>query len=143
MSELKSCPFCGGDPYPDPQSVGYGNTTWAVWCRQTDENTGCRAMGPEQDSPEAAIEAWNRRTLKTDEETDDLPPVEPPKWRGAVPMVLRPNGNWAKVRYSPDGTIGPDVTVEEADAVGAWQFHMLHPASKMARAALSSIEEQR
>jgi Lar family restriction alleviation protein len=49
MSELKPCPFCGNaELYMD--SMG----TWSVNCK-------CSAVGPNEDTKERAVEAWNRR----------------------------------------------------------------------------------
>ena len=59
MSELKPCPFCGGEAFVteylyscDPTSRA---TTHAVECN------GCHTTTFEFDSKEEAIEAWNRR----------------------------------------------------------------------------------
>lgn len=59
MSELKKCPFCGGeakaisyDPYDGYQ--GY-LTVWLIACKK------CTAM-LQRKTKEQAIEAWNRRT---------------------------------------------------------------------------------
>lgn len=72
MSELKPCPFCGKTvanvatvaehEYTDKDSVGYGfaSTHFDVVCDY--ENGGCGAStGKQYDTPEEAIDAWNRR----------------------------------------------------------------------------------
>lgn len=64
--------------------------------------------------------------------------VEPPRFMSAVPMIRR-GANWCKVHYNEDGTIGRDVSVEEADAVGVFEFHMLVPTSQRADAAIAAM----
>ena len=56
--ELKPCPFCGGEV------IIYllGSGEWVSECKS------CGATVPEQDTKEAAVEAWNRRA--EDEHTD-------------------------------------------------------------------------
>jgi hypothetical protein len=70
---------------------------------------------------------------------DDV--VEAARWMSAIPMIRTERGTWSKVHYEQDGTIGRDVTADEADAVGAWQFHMLKPDSAIARAALAAMSQ--
>lgn len=70
LPELAKCPFCGGkailcdnsweEPVIDEHGayvdmdMGGGDT---LWC----ECSECGAMLPGEDTPEAAIEKWNRR----------------------------------------------------------------------------------
>lgn len=58
MSALLPCPFCGGTdlrPFVD-QAVGMSDSH-GIQCNGCD----CAITGPERDTPEAAIAAWNRR----------------------------------------------------------------------------------
>ena len=69
MTELKPCPFCGGEAESysyeaerdifDSRSLGYVDTEyfdmWGCWCKE------CEAMIPEKRTEAEAIEAWNRR----------------------------------------------------------------------------------
>ncbi len=50
------CPFCKSSATPTEAS---GCEQWAVVC----DNGQCAAIGPWEDSEEAAIEKWNRRAL--------------------------------------------------------------------------------
>lgn len=63
--------------------------------------------------------------------------LEPPRWGSATPMIRR-GENWTKVHLNEDGTLGADITADEAEAIGAWQFHLLKPGSAAATAALST-----
>lgn len=66
--------------------------------------------------------------------------LEPPKWVSATPMIRTERGTWSKVHYNKDGEIEREVLPEEADAIGAWQFHILDPASPEAAQALAIPE---
>lgn len=73
MSELKPCPFCGGEAEVysyeaerdifDSRSLGYVDTEyydmWGCWCK------ACAAMIPEKRTEAEAIEAWNARYERT------------------------------------------------------------------------------
>ena len=50
MTELKPCPFCGGE-------AKLSSNGKEVVC------LGCEALGPFCDTEAEAIEAWNRRAL--------------------------------------------------------------------------------
>ena len=59
MTDLKLCPFCGSTAFLTEYDYDLGNgyvVTHVVECN------GCHAQTFEYDSPEEAIEAWNRRT---------------------------------------------------------------------------------
>jgi Lar family restriction alleviation protein len=62
MSELKSCPFCGGgaEITEAPDWVYYGGA-YMVVC------TTCRAQSPDSRTIPEAIAAWNRRPEVEDE----------------------------------------------------------------------------
>ena len=64
MSELKPCPFCGGEDVevinaleaqPEMELVGLTKDNWNVVCNE------CYAAGGTQRTALEAIEAWNRR----------------------------------------------------------------------------------
>jgi len=59
MSELKPCPFCGGDAkliiVPGYFKTGLSSSGWLVKCLN-----GCCSQRPHIDDHEA-IEAWNQR----------------------------------------------------------------------------------
>ena len=57
MTELKNCPFCG-DNNVKPYNLLGQDTDYAVACCNID----CGAEGPDKDTEEAAIKAWNTRT---------------------------------------------------------------------------------
>lgn len=72
-SELKPCPFCGGDAKTydyeceediyDPDTLGFVDTEyftrWGCGCET------CGAMIPEKHTEAEAIEAWNTRAERT------------------------------------------------------------------------------
>lgn len=53
MSEIKPCPFCG--------SSASLQKTRTIYPHVVCDSEGCEACGPVVESPDAAIEAWNRR----------------------------------------------------------------------------------
>ena len=53
MTELKPCPFCGGNALSGDTSKHYNE--YLVWC------TRCGAETDVQDTRAEAISAWNRR----------------------------------------------------------------------------------
>lgn len=53
MTELKNCPFCGGEAEIWVSDV---SDRAVIYCR------GCDAQIPIKPNEEEAIEAWNRRT---------------------------------------------------------------------------------
>ena len=55
MNELKPCPFCGGEAYPDGQSNPNRTTSIYIECNRCGINT----IG--FNTEEQAIKAWNRR----------------------------------------------------------------------------------
>jgi Lar family restriction alleviation protein len=59
-ARLSPCPHCGNAPQPVPQNtsvpLAFGYTQF-IWCEH------CNARGPERDTAEEAIAAWNRRPL--------------------------------------------------------------------------------
>ena len=58
MSELKACPFCGStDLRAFMERSRDGQPSHGIQCNGSD----CAIAGPERDTPEAAIAAWNRR----------------------------------------------------------------------------------
>jgi Lar family restriction alleviation protein len=79
MSELKPCPFCGGEAklirtHPNPAidwGGRYGTTVWEVYCSNTD--CPCEAGTGWKNTEAEAIEAWNTRH---DERVDFLEEVE-------------------------------------------------------------------
>lgn len=54
MSELKPCPFCGGEQVTTKK----GKYMWWCKCEKCNAESGVRSK------KEEAIEAWNRRTTK-------------------------------------------------------------------------------
>ena len=60
MSELKSCPFCGGDAQLDHSQVGFGvySKVRCIKCHCSTKNFG---ISTKVSSDELAIEAWNKR----------------------------------------------------------------------------------
>lgn len=52
--ELKPCPFCG--------STAHLHHARTIYPHVVCDSEACEACGPALYSPEAAIEAWNRRT---------------------------------------------------------------------------------
>lgn len=61
MTELKPCPFCGGEAematehYYDDKKISY------VVCKRCDARGGFFLVSPKYASEAKAIEAWNRR----------------------------------------------------------------------------------
>jgi hypothetical protein len=121
---LKACPWCKA--LPTPYETRDGETFFRHPRNQCILNDF--RIAPED------VAAWNTRPSTPSE--DDV--VEAARWMSAIPMIRTDRGTWSKVHYEQDGTIGRDVTADEADAVGAWQFHMLKPDSAIARAALAA-----
>ncbi len=54
MTKLKPCPFCGNDAIAHHAMVENDDGECFIVCR-------CGAGGPECDTEQAAIEAWNTR----------------------------------------------------------------------------------
>lgn len=65
-TDLKPCPWCQHDPYPDPQCMWSDAAKRQIWC----EN--CDASGPVKDGDAEAITAWN-----TQARTPDTAPRKP------------------------------------------------------------------
>ena len=63
MSELKSCPFCGGNAKlgAEPNDYGLSPLLWYVECEK------CGVLQYQFISDHDAIEAWNRRVGDADE----------------------------------------------------------------------------
>lgn len=63
MSELKPCPFCGGEAFVEDEGVGTEPERYWVWHERRNgcfvEGTGCYEIESE------AIEAWNTRYQPT------------------------------------------------------------------------------
>lgn len=66
MEELKRCPFCGSLSVElstaaeiDMDDEDCAGEQWAVVCNYN--NGGCGATSGYRNTPEAAVEAWNRR----------------------------------------------------------------------------------
>ena len=60
MSELKPCPFCGGEGViTDEDCYGFTYNDWMVYCENCQTYVG---FGLQCETPEEAAEAWNRRT---------------------------------------------------------------------------------
>ena len=57
MSELKPCPFCGGEARLADNTASRQNGVAWVFCRMR----GCPGSGDEQDTAAEAIVAWNTR----------------------------------------------------------------------------------
>ena len=64
MTKLKPCPFCGGKAKIEKHESGmfFKSTYWFVICGM------CRGRTFLQDTQEEAIEAWNKRTKKSEVE---------------------------------------------------------------------------
>ena len=60
--ELKNCPFCG-DNNVKPYNLLVRDTDYAVACCNID----CGAEGPDKDTEDAAIKAWNTRADTEDD----------------------------------------------------------------------------
>ena len=56
-TELKPCPFCGGEAEEKSQTASLFNTrnVWYIRCKS------CHSTGEPKWHPKQAIEAWNRR----------------------------------------------------------------------------------
>ena len=68
MTELKPCPFCGGDAelgHTDITSE-YGETSF-VFCKKCSANGKMIRKSFKHSSDELAIEAWNRRAKHEDD----------------------------------------------------------------------------
>lgn len=87
--ELSPCPFCGGEA----EFETYGGTACAVTCRK------CRCGTPtvRLNDGEQAVEAWNRRAVRTSHYVYDR---EICAWRCSECGGLEPVGD--HVRYCPD-----------------------------------------
>jgi len=60
MSEMKPCPFCGGEATRQENALPHGGTTYETGC----DNVGCSVLpSAMQLSQEYADEAWNIRAL--------------------------------------------------------------------------------
>src|SRR5574344_2291812 len=62
MSELRECPFCGGEAEVHPSSdysTHFTGATFFVWCDK------CETRGDYYDTEAKAIEAWNTRAERT------------------------------------------------------------------------------
>lgn len=59
MTELKPCPYCGGEPYNVPQTCSYSAIGQQHFYRVLCKN--CAADTPPQSTPDAAIVFWNTR----------------------------------------------------------------------------------
>ena len=71
MTELKPCPFCGGEPYNVPQTCSYSAIGQQHFYRVLCKN--CAADTPPQSTPDAAIVFWNTRaTPRTDGDDGEL-----------------------------------------------------------------------
>jgi len=66
--ELKPCPFCGGEGETHKQSFSLGRVLWGVMC-----NGDCGVwFDCRQETPEAAIFAWNTRADQSPPLPDDV-----------------------------------------------------------------------
>jgi Lar family restriction alleviation protein len=67
--QLKPCPFCGGEAYPDIEKHGLQGGTPAhfIACRS------CAAEGPWSKVESAAVRLWNERDVDADREANPLP----------------------------------------------------------------------
>lgn len=61
MTDLKPCPFCGGEAKLSGQYEIEGISAWAVYCGRSPSDFFCGAQVTSIASEEKAIEAWNRR----------------------------------------------------------------------------------
>ena len=61
LSELKSCPFCGGEAQ---QANDAGCQAFTVYCTVCDVSTPRIHHYSKKDTPEKAIKAWNRRAYE-------------------------------------------------------------------------------
>ncbi len=84
MTELKPCPFCGGEAQimrMDLDSIEEGWKVWGIWCvpdLHAEEHGGCQHghFIDNYATKEQAIEAWNARAERTCERDGTIP------WRG-------------------------------------------------------------
>ena len=67
MEELKACPFCGSHSVKlstaakiDMDDEPGADNEWAVVCNYN--AGGCGATSGYRDTPESAVDAWNRRS---------------------------------------------------------------------------------
>lgn len=61
-TELKPCPFCGGEAEIHPSSdwdVKFTGATYFAWCDK------CETRGDYYDTEAEAVEAWNNRAERT------------------------------------------------------------------------------
>lgn len=64
MSELKPCPFCGGQPDIREQKadgINYGRDGFVVTCYECEPDEICSVF---RDIEECAIDAWNHRPIE-------------------------------------------------------------------------------
>lgn len=63
VSELKPCPFCGGEACKAFRSGRTGRTpvTQSRWFRGAVKCSSCGVATPEKANPEAAVKSWNTR----------------------------------------------------------------------------------
>ena len=61
MSEIKNCPFCGGEAKIKSRYIGYGSVGLGAHDWYSVECKECRAKGDEYGTELGAIAAWNRR----------------------------------------------------------------------------------
>lgn len=66
MSELLSCPFCGGEASVLRMDYGYGSTVWGVFCVNDSDVSFSHGHFIDNYTTEAeAITAWNARVERT------------------------------------------------------------------------------
>lgn len=58
MSELKPCPFCGGEAKLENLSLVTDRAFWVVHCSK------CRVSTPCESKKERVLKIWNRRETK-------------------------------------------------------------------------------
>lgn len=71
VSELKPCPFCGGEAkHNDGGNSTYGRFWWAVWCDECQIEVRDREVWKREEDrtilalpPKECFERWNRRAL--------------------------------------------------------------------------------
>lgn len=105
MSNLKSCPFCGGK---DNHVKGY-LSGFSVVCDH------CEAEGPQCKAEAPAVEAWNRRT-----ETKEALTIDEIMQSGGKPVYFRfgdGDEGWAVVEIENDSVYlhGPYIDTDEPD----------------------------
>lgn len=92
MSELKPCPFCGGEAEVHPSNdwdAKFIGATFFVWCDR------CESRGDYYNTEAEAIEAWNTRAERTCRREVESEACICSECGGSLPQ-------WARCNYCPN-----------------------------------------